>query len=270
MEFQHAGSAGMKILGAARVPWVVAGLAVLGAAQAGAQGTPGRLADWSFEISPYLWMAGLDGAIQPVAGGPTFRSSLSFGDILDNLDAGVFLSGSARRDRFVILGDLYYISASDTVRVPPVAPPVDRVRGEAKILQGTLAAGWRAVDRATYSLDLLAGVRAGENSIDVQARAGDTTVRRVRDDISYGAPILGMRGRVALSDRVSVTGYGDFGGGTSSVDSTWQLSATVDYHLSDSVAISAGYRHEKLDIDNDGARANTDTSGFLLGTRLRF
>lgn len=270
MKFQIAGSARMKVTGSSLLHGAAMGLAVLGAAQAAAQTAPDRSSDWSFEISPYLWMAGLDGAIQPVAGGPTFRSSLSFGDILDNLDAGVFLSGSARRDRFVILGDLYYISASDTVRVPPVAPPVDRVRGEAEVLQGTLAAGWRAVDRATYSLDLLAGVRAGENRIEVQARAGDTTVRQVRDDISYAAPILGVRGRVALSDRVSVTGYGDLGGGTSSVDSTWQLSATLDYHLSDSVAISAGYRHEKLDIDNDGARANTDTSGFLLGTRLRF
>jgi len=227
------------------------------------------LADWSFEISPYLWMAGLDGTIQPVAGGPTFQRSLSFGDILENLDAGFFLSGSARRDRFVILGDLYYISASDTVRTPRLAP-ITSIRGEAEILQGTLAAGWRAVDRPTYSLDLLAGVRAGENRIEVQARAGDTTVRQVRDDITYAAPILGVRGRVALSDRVSVTGYGDFGGGTSSVDSTWQLSATIDYHLSDRAALSVGYRHESLDIDNDGARSNTDTSGFLVGTRLRF
>lgn len=72
----------MKIWGAARVPGAVVGLAILGATQVGAQGTPGRLADWSFEISPYLWMAGLDGTIQPVAGGPTFQSSLSFGDIL--------------------------------------------------------------------------------------------------------------------------------------------------------------------------------------------
>lgn len=169
----------------------------------------------------------------------------------------------------MILGDLYYISASDTVRTPRL-PVVTSIRGEAEILQGTLAAGWRAVDRPTYSLDLLAGVRAGENRIEVQARAGDTTVRRVRDDITYAAPILGVRGRVALSDRVSVTGYGDFGGGTSSVDSTWQLSATIDYHLSDRAALSVGYRHESLDIDNDGARSNTDTSGFLVGTRLRF
>jgi hypothetical protein len=214
-------------------------------------------------------MAGLDGTIQPVAGGPTFQSSLSFGDILENLDAGFFISGSARRDRFVILGDLYYISASDTVSTPRL-PVVTSIRGEAEILQGTLAAGWRAVDRATYSLDLLAGVRAGENKTEVQARAGGTTIRRVRDDITYAAPILGVRGRVALSDRISVTGYGDFGGGTSSVDSTWQLSATIDYHLSDRAALSVGYRHESLDIDNDGARSDTDTSGFLVGTRLRF
>lgn len=245
-------------------------LGIVSAAEAGAQTADDRSTGWSFEISPYLWMAGLDGTIQPVAGGPTFRSSLSFGDILDNLDAGFFISGSARRDRFVMVGDLYYISASDTVAVPPVAPPVDRVRGEARILQGTLAAGWRAVDRATYSLDLLAGMRAGENQIEVQAKAGGTTVRQVRDDITYAAPILGLRGRVALSDRVSLTGYGDLGGGTSSVDNTWQLSATLDFHVTNNAALSVGYRYEALDITDGSARSNTDTSGFLVGTRLRF
>lgn len=256
----------MTCSGISGLTGAVVALGLLGAAQAGAQDAP----RWSFEISPYVWAAGLDGTIQPVAGGPTFQSSLSFGDILDNLDAGFFISGSAQRDRFVMVGDLYYISASDTVSVPPVAPPVDRIRGKAEVLQGTLAAGWRAVDSASRSLDLLAGLRAGENDIEVQARAGNTTVRQANNDISYAAPILGLRGRVRLSDTVSLTGYGDFGGGTSSVDSTWQLSATIDYHLSDRAALSVGYRHETLDIDNDGARSNTDTSGFLIGTRLRF
>ena len=116
----------------------------------------------------------------------------------------------------------------------------------------------------------MAGLRAGKTDVAVQAKAGAMPVAQARDDITYAAPILGLRGRVALSDRISLTAYGDLGGGTSSVDSTWQLSATLDFHVSNSAALSVGYRHEKLDIDNDGAQSNTDTSGFLVGTRLRF
>ncbi|MFO7758090.1 MAG: DUF481 domain-containing protein [Roseovarius sp.] len=259
----------MKVTGSSLLHGAAMGLAVLGAAQAAAQTAPDRSSDWSFEISPYLWAAGLDGTIRPRPSGPTFQSSLSFGDILDNLDAGIFVSGSARRDRFVMAGDVYYISLSDTVRArPPLA--FASVRGKAEVLQGTLVAGWRAVDRATHSLDLMAGVRAGENDIEVRGRINDRTVLRVTEDITYAAPVLAVRGRVALSDRVSLTGYGDLGGGTSSVDSTWQLSATLDFHITDSVALSVGYRHETLDITNDSARSNTDTSGFLVGTRLRF
>ena len=203
-------------------------------------------------------------------GFPSFNSSLSFSDILDNLDAGFFVTGSARRDRLVIAGDLYYISLSDTVRAPSPADFL-RIKGKAEVLQGTLVGGWRAVDNAAHSLDLMAGVRAGENDIEVQGRIGGRPELTVSDDISYAAPLLAVRGRVALNDRMSLTGYGDLGGGTSSVDSTWQLSATLDYHLSDHVALSAGYRHEELDINNsNGARSNTATSGFLIGTRLRF
>ena len=89
----------MKVLVSILWQWVVMGLCTLGAAQAGAQTAPDPSPTGQFEVSPYIWAAGLDGTIQPTAGGPTFRNSLSFGDILDNLDAGVFLSGSARRNR---------------------------------------------------------------------------------------------------------------------------------------------------------------------------
>ncbi|MEI4233811.1 hypothetical protein [Roseovarius sp. D22-M7] len=255
----------MKVSVSAILAISVVGAAALGPSQPRAQGLQG----WQFEVSPYVWAAGVDGTIRPLRRGPSFESSLSFGDILDNLDAGLFVTGSARRDRFILMGDLYYISLSDTVRRTVLGQRAS-LRGEAEILQGTLAAGWRAVDRPTASLDLLAGIRAGENDIGIRAKVNDTTILRGDDDITYSAPILALRGRVALSDRVSLTGYGDLGGGTSSVDSTWQLSATLDYHISDSVAISAGYRHEKLDITNGSARSNTDTSGFLLGTRLSF
>jgi len=245
-----------------------------GAGMAQAQSQPvshaGAAAGWSFEISPYVWAAGIDGMIRPRRGFPSFNSSLSFSDILDNLDAGFFVTGSARRDRLVISGDLYYISLSDTVRAPAPADFL-RIKGKAGVVQGTLVGGWRAVDGAAHSLDLMAGVRAGESDVEVQGRIGGRPELTVSDDISYAAPVLAMRGRVALSDRFTVTGYGDLGGGTSSVDSTWQLSATLDYHLSDRVALSAGYRHEELDISNSsGARADTATSGFLIGTRLSF
>ena len=224
---------------------------------------------WSFEISPYLWAAGIDGTIRPRRRLPRFESSLSFSDILGNLDAGFFVTGSARRERFVVAGDLYYISLSDSVPAP--APPLLRIKGKAEVIQGTLVGGWRAVDHATHSLDLMAGMRAGENDIEVQGRIGGRPDLTVSDDITYAAPLLALRGRVALTDRITLTGYGDLGGGTSSVDSTWQLSATLDYHLSDHVAVSVGYRHEELDINNSrGARSNTATTGFLVGTRLSF
>ena len=192
-----------------------AGLALIGPTQTRAQGLQG----WQFEVSPYIWAAGVDGTIKPLRRGPSFESSLSFGDILDNLDAGIFVTGSARRDRLVLMGDLYYISLSDTVR-RTVLGTTASLQGEATILQGTLVGGWRAIDTPAGSLDLMAGVRAGENDIEIRAKAGDTTLLRGRDDITYAAPILALRGRVALNDRVSLTGYGDLGGGTSSVDST--------------------------------------------------
>jgi hypothetical protein len=56
---------------------------------------------WSFQITPYVWASGLGGDITPFTSAPTVSNSKSFSEILKDLDAAFFISGFARRDRFV-------------------------------------------------------------------------------------------------------------------------------------------------------------------------
>jgi len=226
--------------------------------------------DWTFQLTPYLWMAAIDGTITPVEGGPSFESSLSFSELLEILEAGAFVTASARRDRFVVLGDLNYVSVSDSTGAPASAAPVDRIEAEAEVWSGTLAAGWRSVDTPRGWVDVLAGLRAGSTEMEVDAKVSGSTVERAEADISYAAPIVGVRGRVALADNVSLSGYADLGGGTANVDSTWQVFASINFALTERVSLSAGYRHQALDLDEDGAEFDTDLSGPLIGATFRF
>jgi hypothetical protein len=75
---------------------LVLGALIVASGGAHAQATAAAQGGWSFEFTPYLWGAAMNGT---VAAGelPATSVSMSFSDILDHLDAG--LMGRSRRAR---------------------------------------------------------------------------------------------------------------------------------------------------------------------------
>src|SRR5512142_605322 len=67
---------------------------------------------WMFQLTPYLWLAGLNGTVGVSQSLPTMSIDASFGDIFSHLDAGIMAIGVARKDRFVALADISYVSLS--------------------------------------------------------------------------------------------------------------------------------------------------------------
>lgn len=68
---------------------------LIGLAAANAQAAPATQDLWQFELTPYLFGAGLDG--RTGVGGVTADVGLSFGDMLDNLDAGFMAMFETRK-----------------------------------------------------------------------------------------------------------------------------------------------------------------------------
>lgn len=54
---------------------------------------PASAEDWSGQITPYVWAAGLGGEVTPMAGAPTISFDKGFSDLLKDLDGAFFLSG---------------------------------------------------------------------------------------------------------------------------------------------------------------------------------
>ena len=65
---------------------------------------PAMAQDWSGQITPYVWGAGLGGDVTPFAGAPTLSFDKSLSEVLEDTDGAFFLSGFARRDRLVLMG----------------------------------------------------------------------------------------------------------------------------------------------------------------------
>lgn len=224
---------------------------------------PAMAEDWSAQITPYIWATGFGGDITPFTGAPTLSFDKSFSDVLEDLDAAFFLSGYARRDRLVFMGDLSWSSSSKSGTISPGLP------AEGKLTQRsvTLLAGWRAVQNEAFTLDLLGGVRAWSVKSSVDVAGGLMHASPGKDFVD---PILAVRANVTLAPQWSAIVYADFGGFGVGSESTSQILATVNYEVDDKLWLSVGYRQLDVDYRSGGTEVDMRMGGPLLGATWRF
>lgn len=219
--------------------------------------------DWTWQVTPYVWATGVGGDIRPFAGAPTVSFDTSFSEVLKDLDAAFFLSGYARRDRFVVLGDLSYSSSSRAGVVPPGAP----ARGELEQTSLTLAAGYRVVDSPGVAVDMLAGARYWNIKGTVDVPLAGVSVSPSR---SFTDPIIAVRANVEIAPQWSAIFYGDIGGFGVGSEQSSQILATINYQFRDRVFLSAGYRSLSVDYRNGGTLIDATMSGPVFGATWRF
>lgn len=231
----------------------------LNLAPAFAQDTGG----WAVQVTPYAWGSGIDGNATPFAGAPNIAFERSFSEVLEDLDAAFFVSGFARRDRFVILGDLSDSSSSKEGLIPPGIP----AEGSLRQTSLTLAAGYRVVDDPGKTIDVLAGARQWRirSSIDVPLAGISRSPTETFTD-----PIVAVRGNFTLAERWSALLYADAGGFGVGSDHTHQLVGTVNYRVNDTVYVSGGYRRLNVDYASGGTRVDITLDGPLVGVTWRF
>jgi hypothetical protein len=218
---------------------------------------------WHFQVTPYLWMAGLGGTIRPYAGAPTVKMDVPFSKVLKDLKGAAFVSGLARHDRLVLLGDLSY---SSIAKRGEVAHGIEAIGGERQTSM-TLEAGYQAIDDADFTLDVLGGLRAWK--IHASVEAPQFGVRASRN-LSFVDPLLAVRVRKTFAPKWSFIGYADAGGFGVGARSTWQVVATLNFNIKDNLYVSGGYRHLALNYQKEGTTVNVRMSGPMLGLTWSF
>lgn len=224
---------------------------------------PALAEDWRGQVTPYAWASGLGGDVTPFTGAPTLRFDKSFSEVLEDLDAAFFVSAYARKDRFVVLGDLSYSASSKSGLIPSGLPAEAELRQRSL----TLAAGWRAIDTGGLALDVLTGLRAWKVKAEVSVAGGAISRSGDRDFVD---PIIALRTKYQLAPRWSAIAYLDHGVTGMGSDKTTQVVATVNYQMTDRAFVSVGYRRLDVDYRSGGTRVDATMAGPLLGLTWRF
>jgi len=251
---------------------VVAGLSLLlparlaGAAEADSTASSSMTATapeaWRFEVAPYFMAASMAGDIG--IGGFQTEASISFKNILDNLDFGAMGYASAGKGDWSLMLDAIYMKLKKSGDLGPFP-----VTGE---LEQTVVEGMVAYRVPTEAnVNVYAGVRYYD--VSFKASVNDTT-RRERSQ-SWADPIVGVRARWDFGPKPtgwSILFVGDVGGFGIGSKISYQVFPAGGYRFSRVVSAFLGYRYIYVDYQNEDDQFLYDmgTGGPLLGVAFSF
>lgn len=217
---------------------VLLGLALLAAAPAHAEG-------WTHEIAPYMWgaaMSGTTGVADVEA-----DVSMSFGDILSNLDLGFMGAYRGTNDKFEITLDTIYMSLGADGKGPN-----GLLKADATMDQGALEAdaGYRVSERFT----VYGGLRYNDIQSDVKV-TGPLGTHKASLSENWVDPVIGAHYTLPINDKWSTTLKGDVGGFGVGSDFAWQGMLSVRWQSTPTFGVLAAYRYIDMNYEN-GKGAN--------------
>ena len=216
---------------------------------------------WDFRAFIYLWA--------PELGGTTVTGqsmTLSFSDLVDNLDFGLMGAVEANKGPISILGDFQYLdlSSDQNATLGPGIPATADADVTGFVFTGSLG-----YDFKHTQLGQLVGY-GGFRYLDMDTTANVSvggSSQRISGSISNTDAIIGVRGVQPLADKWALSFIADVGTGDS--DLTWQAGLTFDYRINN-WDLSFGYRHLEWDIDNSDVVSDLSFSGPIIGAKIAF
>lgn len=243
---------------------------------------------WHFHVVPYLWLPALDASADVTVSNPRDANGTELGpislsasatpdDYLSDLNMAVMFMGEARKGPWSVYTDLLYTSFGNKgTKVRSVTGPAGfvstdinrKARTDLSATVWTLAGGYRAIERSTFELDLMAGFRYLTMDSDLEITLQGTDGRffrqqKVSMDQDVWDGIIGLRGRILFPGTDwFMPYYADIGTGDSNL--TWQAMLGAGYRF-DWGEVTLAYRALGYDFDKNDADQTLYGPGLGIG-----
>jgi hypothetical protein len=235
-------------------------LLMLGAfSTASAQSSDGT--QWS--ITPYIWASATTVDL-------TFRDTnigagdISFGDLLDVLDAAFMLHVESGGDNWSAFGDFTYLKTSDTTERTLITIDADN---EQTFLDAAVAY-WPGGVGSQFNV--FGGLRYTGFNDRYRFSIGGMQVSEQRSTRDYYDALLGVRYRFDLAERWELLTHGDFSFGDS--EGTFLLRANFGYIVGKrrQNRILFGYQYKEAEFKNGDLIMDFSYTGPMAGFNFRF
>ena len=212
-----------------------------------------------FEITPYLWVATIDGTL--AAGGdtsPPIDSDYSFFS-LDNLDGVASATFTARGQRWGFLFDYLYVAYEDTFLEGSILQVKPRLEG--RVIEFT--ATYQPISLNDFQL--IGGLR--QQDIEVELTYLN---RSPQSSVDWIDPFVGVVYSPALTERLSLSLRGDVGGFGIESDRALNAEAMLRYQFGKTFSVKFGYRYLEVEFKDNSFIYDISLDGYLFGLGFRF
>ncbi|MBL8792217.1 MAG: hypothetical protein JNM45_17130 [Rhizobiales bacterium] len=236
------------------------------AAQAADAFTPPTESDWQITVAPYVWAAGIKGE-SGLFGLPAQDVDISFIDTLKDLEFTFSGVTEMRKGRLTISTDVLYGRVGPDIDTPVGAADIDAT---VITFMGTGLIGYSAVMTDTTTIDLVAGARvwSAKNEFDVTGGVFDG--RSPSDGDTWVDPVVGVKFKADVSEKIYLAGWGLVGGFGVGSDIMWDAMGGMGYRINDKMTMFAGYRGLHDDYSKDGFVSKITQTGPIIGGTFDF
>lgn len=224
--------------------------------------------DWEFTITPYAWLAGISGDIAQF-GAPPVQVDASFSNVIDFFDFGGMVAAEVRNGPFGVMADLTYVKLSGASATPRGVLATTAALTTSSLMF-TAAGEYRLIEDDYGSLDVLAGLRTWSVDTELSFQGGALNGVSVSDGNTWVDPLLGVKGRLKLSDNFYLTGWLMAGGFGVSSDFMWDAMGAAGYQFNDTVSAVVGYRAVGVDYRNGAFVYDVVQQGPIIGLTVKF
>lgn len=226
--------------------------------------------EWSGSVTIYGWLPWMDLEATPNNGSGSTSISLDPVDILDALKFTFMAAGDVHYGRIGLLHDFIYTDLGSSGRLS--GPFASKVDVDVKMLLATMALGYQVYVEDGKLIEPYAGVRYVDIKTDITIKGGGPVgLNKSADvDVDWWDPVIGVRGRAPLTEKLSAIGFADIGGFGAGSEFTWEVFGGLDYAFSPNFSANAGFRYLSIDYEGSKADIDMDMYGPVIGATLRF
>jgi len=219
---------------------------------------------WHFAVTPYLWLAGLNGEVG--IGPLTSNVDLSPGDILDALQFAASAYADVRRQWFVGGIDALYVSVGDAKAIVFRGDTGSfNLSNRQTILNPFVG---YSVGNATWTFDVTAGARYWHSRDELRVDRANGQSRGFTSTIDWWDAVAGLRLTGIIVPHLRFTAGGDAGGGGAKSD--WQLHGDVGYDVSSRWTVGLSYRLLSVDYSKTNFVQDVNMKGFVVAGTYHF
>jgi len=218
-------------------------------------------------LSIYGWLPWYNGKAGVNGLGPAKFSGTPI-DILNNLKFTFMANGEVRWNKIGVYGDLIYLNIADKNATP--GPLYGSAKLDMKTLILTAALTYQVYEDEAGWIQGVAGARVWSIDTALNLTAGINPAASASDTISWVDPVVGVRLRHALSQKMFLTGTGLIGGFGAGSDFMWDVFGGVGYNFTPAFSTTAGFRAMGVNYSNSGDVVKLTTYGPLISFNLAF